>query len=43
IPIGAEHCLENPGCIPLEVLEIQSGAYLGEDDIIRIKDQYGRC
>ncbi len=32
-----------PGCIPLEVLEIQSGAYLGEDDIIRIKDQYGRC
>ncbi|EHS4818087.1 mannose-1-phosphate guanylyltransferase/mannose-6-phosphate isomerase [Escherichia coli] len=43
IPIGAEHCLENPGCIPLEVLEIQSGSYLGEDDIIRIKDQYGRC
>ncbi|MGK3555717.1 mannose-1-phosphate guanylyltransferase/mannose-6-phosphate isomerase, partial [Klebsiella oxytoca] len=43
IPIGAEHCLENPGRIPLEVLEIQSGSYLGEDDIIRIKDQYGRC
>ncbi|HDG9809451.1 mannose-1-phosphate guanylyltransferase/mannose-6-phosphate isomerase [Raoultella planticola] len=43
IPIGAEHCLENPGKIPLEVLEIQSGTYLGEDDIIRIKDQYGRC
>ncbi|HFP9402819.1 TPA: mannose-1-phosphate guanylyltransferase/mannose-6-phosphate isomerase [Raoultella planticola] len=43
IPIGAEHCLENPGHIPLEVLEIQSGSYLGEDDIIRIKDQYGRC
>ncbi|HEF4891135.1 TPA: hypothetical protein SAQ42_005441, partial [Klebsiella oxytoca] len=40
---GAEHCLENPGRIPLEVLEIQSGSYLGEDDIIRIKDQYGRC
>ena len=34
IPIGAEHCLENPGRIPLEVLEIQSGSYLGEDDII---------
>ncbi|HFI5643967.1 TPA: mannose-1-phosphate guanylyltransferase/mannose-6-phosphate isomerase [Raoultella planticola] len=43
IPIGTEHCLENPGKIPLEVLEIQSGTYLGEDDIIRIKDQYGRC
>jgi mannose-1-phosphate guanylyltransferase len=43
IPIGAEHCLKNPGRIPLEVLEIQSGSYLGEDDIIRIKDQYGRC
>lgn len=43
IPIGAEHCTENHGCIPLEVLEIQSGSYLGEDDIIRIKDQYGRC
>ncbi len=43
IPIGAEHCLENPGRIPLEVLEIQSGSYLAEDDIIRIKDQYGRC
>ncbi|VTO30446.1 Phosphomannomutase dehydrogenase [Klebsiella quasipneumoniae] len=41
IPIGAEHSLENPGRIPLEVLEIQSGSYLGEDDIIRIKDQYG--
>ena len=37
------HRLENPGRIPLEVLEIQSGSYLGEDDIIRIKDQYGRC
>ena len=43
IPVGAEHSLENPGKIPLEVLEIQSGSYLGEDDIIRIKDQYGRC
>ncbi|XTZ39539.1 mannose-1-phosphate guanylyltransferase/mannose-6-phosphate isomerase [Salmonella enterica] len=43
IPIGTTHTLENPGRIPLEVLEIQSGDYLGEDDIIRLKDQYGRC
>ncbi|EEY5845189.1 mannose-1-phosphate guanylyltransferase/mannose-6-phosphate isomerase [Escherichia coli] len=43
IPIGAQHRLENPGKIPLELLEIQSGSYLGDDDIIRIKDQYGRC
>lgn len=42
IPIGAQHRLENPGKIPLELLEIQSGSYLGDDDIIRIKDQYGR-
>ncbi|HCH7948205.1 TPA: mannose-1-phosphate guanylyltransferase/mannose-6-phosphate isomerase, partial [Escherichia coli] len=39
IPIGAQHRLENPGKIPLELLEIQSGSYLGDDDIIRIKDQ----
>ncbi|WP_347290670.1 mannose-1-phosphate guanylyltransferase/mannose-6-phosphate isomerase [Kluyvera georgiana] len=43
IPIGAEHRLKNPGKIPLELLEIQSGSYLGDDDIIRIQDQYGRC
>ncbi|UHM91435.1 mannose-1-phosphate guanylyltransferase/mannose-6-phosphate isomerase [Rahnella victoriana] len=43
IPIGAQHMLENPGKIPLELLEIQSGSYLEDDDIIRIKDQYGRC
>ncbi|OKB68776.1 mannose-1-phosphate guanylyltransferase/mannose-6-phosphate isomerase [Serratia marcescens] len=43
IPAGASHMLENPGKIPLEVLEIQSGSYLGEDDIIRIKDHYGSC
>lgn len=43
IPIGAKHMLENPGKIPLELLEIQSGSYLGEDDIIRTKDHYGRC
>jgi len=41
IPIGSVHMLENPGKIPLELLEIQSGSYLGEDDIIRIKDFYG--
>lgn len=43
IPIGSEHMLENPGKIPLEILEIQSGSYLEDDDIIRIKDHYGRC
>ncbi|WP_213991152.1 mannose-1-phosphate guanylyltransferase/mannose-6-phosphate isomerase [Sodalis sp. dw_96] len=41
IPIGSVHMLENPGNIPLVLLEIQSGSYLGEDDIIRIKDHYG--
>lgn len=40
IPIGSRHMLENPGKIPLELLEVQSGSYLGEDDIIRIKDYY---
>lgn len=43
IPIGSVHMLENPGKIPLELLEISSGSYLGEDDIIRLKDHYGRC
>lgn len=42
IPLGTVHSLENPGCIPLELIEIQSGSYLGEDDIIRLKDEYGR-
>ncbi|MGF6476551.1 mannose-1-phosphate guanylyltransferase [Pantoea dispersa] len=41
IPIGSQHMLENPGRIPLELLEIQSGSYLGDDDIIRTKDHYG--
>ncbi|HDH1455164.1 mannose-1-phosphate guanylyltransferase/mannose-6-phosphate isomerase [Klebsiella quasipneumoniae] len=41
IPAGATHMLENPGKIPLELLEIESGSYLGEDDIIRFKDHYG--
>jgi mannose-6-phosphate isomerase-like protein (cupin superfamily) len=34
--------LENPGAIPLEIIEVQSGAYLGEDDIVRFDDHYGR-
>ncbi|MFN3711964.1 MAG: cupin domain-containing protein, partial [Alishewanella aestuarii] len=42
IPIGAVHSLENPGKIPLELIEVQSGAYLGEDDIVRFSDLYGR-
>ena len=42
IPIGQIHCLENPGKIPLELIEVQSGVYLGEDDIVRIEDSYGR-
>lgn len=42
IPIGATHRLENPGKIPLEIIEVQSGSYLGEDDIIRYEDIYGR-
>lgn len=43
IPLGTTHCLENPGVIPLELIEVQSGAYLGEDDIVRFEDVYGRC
>ena len=43
IPIGAKHALENPGKIPLELIEIQSGGYLGEDDIVRFEDIYGRA
>lgn len=42
IPVGQVHCLENPGVIPLELIEVQSGSYLGENDIVRLKDQYGR-
>ena len=42
IPIGAVHALENPGETPLEIIEIQSGSYLGEDDIVRLEDRYGR-
>lgn len=42
IPLGVKHRLENPGTIPLEMIEIQSGSYLGEDDIVRYEDVYGR-
>jgi mannose-1-phosphate guanylyltransferase / mannose-6-phosphate isomerase len=43
IPIGMEHRLENPGKMPLHLIEVQTGGYLGEDDIIRVSDNYGRC
>ncbi|MGD8785704.1 MAG: mannose-1-phosphate guanylyltransferase/mannose-6-phosphate isomerase [Thioalkalispiraceae bacterium] len=43
IPIGTKHRLENPGSIPLQMIEVQSGSYLGEDDIVRFDDQYGRA
>ena len=42
LPLGTVHRLENPGRIPLELIEVQSGAYLGEDDIVRFEDDYGR-
>jgi len=42
IPLGVKHCLENPGKIPLELIEVRSGIYLNEDDIVRFKDRYGR-
>jgi mannose-1-phosphate guanylyltransferase/mannose-1-phosphate guanylyltransferase/mannose-6-phosphate isomerase len=42
IPLGTPHRLENPGKIPLHVIEVQSGSYLGEDDIVRFEDHYGR-
>lgn len=42
IPVGQVHALENPGVIPLELIEVQSGSYLGENDIVRLADQYGR-
>lgn len=42
IPIGVKHSVENPDEIPLEIIEVQSGCYLGEDDIIRFEDNYGR-
>jgi mannose-1-phosphate guanylyltransferase/mannose-6-phosphate isomerase len=42
IPLGETHRLTNPGTIPLEIIEVQSGSYLGEDDIVRFEDHYGR-
>ena len=42
LPVGCVHWLENPGKIPLELIEVQSGSYLGEDDIVRFEDLYGR-
>lgn len=43
IPVGVIHALENPGKVPLEMIEVQSGSYLGEDDIVRFEDRYGRA
>lgn len=43
IPMGTSHRLENPGLIPLIIIEVQSGEYLGEDDIVRFQDDYNRC
>jgi mannose-1-phosphate guanylyltransferase/mannose-6-phosphate isomerase len=42
IPLGVKHRIENPGRIPLHVIEVRSGSYLGEDDIVRLEDRYGR-
>jgi mannose-1-phosphate guanylyltransferase/mannose-6-phosphate isomerase len=42
IPLGQVHRLANPGKVPLEIIEVQSGSYLGEDDIVRFEDHYGR-
>ena len=42
IPLGVKHRLENPGNTDLELIEVQSGSYLGEDDIVRFEDHYGR-
>ena len=42
IPLGVKHRLENPGRVSLELIEVQSGSYLGEDDIVRFEDVYGR-
>jgi len=42
IPVGRKHRLVNPGKVPLEIIEVQSGGYLGEDDIVRFEDSYGR-
>ncbi|MBC7801247.1 MAG: mannose-1-phosphate guanylyltransferase/mannose-6-phosphate isomerase, partial [Gemmatimonadaceae bacterium] len=43
LPLGCTHRLSNPGRIPLTLIEVQSGSYLGEDDIVRFEDTYGRA
>ena len=42
IPVGVKHRLENPGDVPVEIIEVQTGDYLGEDDIVRLEDRYHR-
>ena len=42
IPVGVKHRLENPGDTPVEIIEVQTGDYLGEDDIVRLEDRYHR-
>ena len=42
IPVGSVHRLSNPGKLPLRIIEVQSGPYVGEDDIVRLEDIYGR-
>ena len=42
LPVGAVHALENPGKLPLELIEVQVGSYRGDDDIVRLQDRYGR-
>jgi mannose-1-phosphate guanylyltransferase/mannose-6-phosphate isomerase len=42
VPKGTHHRMENPGKVPLELIEVQVGEYLGEDDIVRFEDVYGR-
>ncbi len=43
LPLGTVHALENPGRIPLELIEVQVGSYLGKDDIVRLQDRQGRA
>ncbi|MBT8411340.1 MAG: cupin domain-containing protein [Octadecabacter sp.] len=43
IPVGEIHRLENPGKVPMRLIEVQTGTYFGEDDIVRYNDEYGRC
>ena len=42
VPVGMKHRLENPGTIPVEIIEVQTGSYLDEDDIVRFEDRYNR-